>query len=64
MFLYGCSAALSWMPDDTDNPASTGYKQEDNAFKVSELMDYERAFDFVFHILLGIINSVSDSAAV
>ena len=34
IFMYGCSPQLSWMPNDTQNPACTGNKMEDNGFKV------------------------------
>lgn len=33
IFIYGCSAAMSWIVNDTNNPGSTGNKQEDNGFK-------------------------------
>ncbi|ESP05203.1 hypothetical protein LOTGIDRAFT_208161 [Lottia gigantea] len=33
IFMYGCSPSLSWIPNDTQNPASTGNKHEDNGFK-------------------------------
>ena len=34
VFLYGCSPALSWMPEDTDNPAFIGNRMEDTSYKV------------------------------
>ena len=34
IFMYGCSPQLSWMPNDSQNPACTGNKMEDNGFKV------------------------------
>lgn len=34
VFLYGCNPKDSWIPDDTDNPASTGNRAEDTGFRV------------------------------
>ncbi|XP_033749645.1 LOW QUALITY PROTEIN: cytosolic carboxypeptidase 1-like [Pecten maximus] len=33
IFLYGCSPSMSWIPNDTQNPAVTGNRGEDNSFK-------------------------------
>ncbi|XP_052795258.1 cytosolic carboxypeptidase 1-like [Mya arenaria] len=33
IFIYGCSAAMSWIVNDTNNPGSTGNKMEDNGFR-------------------------------
>ncbi|KAL8577865.1 hypothetical protein ACOMHN_018670 [Nucella lapillus] len=33
IFMYGCSPQTSWMPNDTQNPACTGNRLEDNGFK-------------------------------
>ncbi|XP_076444257.1 cytosolic carboxypeptidase 1-like [Babylonia areolata] len=33
IFMYGCSPQMSWMPNDTQNPASTGNRLEDSGFK-------------------------------
>ncbi|XP_071096549.1 cytosolic carboxypeptidase 1-like [Haliotis cracherodii] len=33
IFLYGCSPSMSWIPSDTQNPATTGNRSEDNGFK-------------------------------
>ncbi|KAL5004498.1 hypothetical protein ScPMuIL_017954 [Solemya velum] len=33
IFLYGCSSSQSWIPNDTQNPACTGNKAEDNGYK-------------------------------
>lgn len=34
IFLYGCSPTMSWIPNDSVNPATTGNRMEDNAYKV------------------------------
>lgn len=34
-FLYGCSPSMSWMPDDTDNPALLNDGNEDTSYKAS-----------------------------
>ena len=34
IFIYGCSAAMSWIVNDARNPGSTGNRLEDNGFKV------------------------------
>ena len=36
IFIYGCSAAMSWIVNDTNNPGATGNKIEDNGFKVTK----------------------------
>lgn len=33
IFIYGCCPTLSYIPNDTKNPACTGNKTEDNSFK-------------------------------
>lgn len=33
IFLYGCSPTMSWIQNDTENPACTGNRLEDNAYK-------------------------------
>ncbi|XP_076102521.1 cytosolic carboxypeptidase 1-like isoform X2 [Mytilus galloprovincialis] len=33
IFLYGCSPTMSWIPNDSVNPATTGNRMEDNAYK-------------------------------
>lgn len=33
IFIYGCSASMSWIVNDTNNPGCTGNKAEDNGFK-------------------------------
>ena len=38
MFLYGCSPSLSWMNEDTDNPAVVGARMEDTSYKVISVM--------------------------
>ncbi|KAK3098121.1 hypothetical protein FSP39_016346 [Pinctada imbricata] len=33
IFIYGCSPSMSWIPNDTENPACSGNRTEDNGFK-------------------------------
>ncbi|KAH3841440.1 cytosolic carboxypeptidase 1-like [Dreissena polymorpha] len=33
IFIYGCSASMSWVVNDTNNPGVTGNKLEDNGFR-------------------------------
>ncbi|KAL4227460.1 Cytosolic carboxypeptidase 1 [Mactra antiquata] len=41
IFIYGCSAGMSWIVNDTNNPGSTGNKVEDNGFKtLPRVLDY------------------------
>ena len=56
IFMYGCSPSMSWMPNDSQNPASSGNRSEDNGFKVNCFDGLQSFIQYPFCLPLSLSN--------